>query len=171
MSFKKYPSILGAGLAALLLFNGCGSKEEMLPEELVKAAHEGDMKTLKAKVKDQKVALLKDKDGNTLVMHAVLGKQKKALEYLLAPDLGAEVIDACNNEGKTAFYLILEEGDADMAMHLVAENGADPAFSPKGKPSPLKLAEEKEMTDLAAFIKEFEGTEKGKPCEMKKKEE
>ena len=117
--------------------------------ELMRAALEGETKTVDRLLKSGTSVNEKDDEGRTALMFAVTNIHTDIVKHLL--EHGADV-DAAANDGSTALLLAVSAGATEIVRDLLSK-GADPSakFTQTGK-TPLMVAKEKDFTDIVRAL-------------------
>lgn len=92
--------------------------------------------------------LARDRDGNSVVHHAVVMERRDLIDSLLFA--GAD-IDAANNRGQTALHLTTEAGNFE-ACRLFLDRGASLGLADEAGTTPLHIAAEQGNLELCEYF-------------------
>lgn len=136
------------GFASLILFfqqiNNCST----IQQDINDLAFEGNLTSIKKKIKILKNVNFQDERGWTPLMAAVENNKKDVILYLL--NEGA-FIDIRNSSGDTALMRAVYMGHTDI-VKLLLENGANRAIRAKNGYTPFQKACEKGNLEIAKLL-------------------
>jgi len=118
--------------------------------EMHRAAKQGDLDVLQARLRAGSDPNARDVDGRTALLNAVAAGRLDAARLLLAS--GADV-NGKSSEGRTALIEAAESGRLD-AARLLVEAGADLNVNQRGSGAALDAADRAGHTELAAMLRQ-----------------
>jgi ankyrin repeat protein len=131
--------VMAVAIMALRIIAEPSAAAAMKAEAFFEAARHGDVEAIRHAVEQEQmpVDLRETGSGMTALMHAVNGRQPKAVEWLL--EHGAD-INACVTAYGTSLGFAANGRDGTSMLALLLERGADPNVSASDGVTPLMQA-------------------------------